>query len=300
MLDLPVFFSGGLQNMFSKRSDGTRIKNLDGFHSIVPYVMPKRTEAEVSSHETFDVTDLCAYMKRRNSSEGINIKLFHAFCTAIARTIYNRPQMNIFISGRRFWQRKDVVLSFVAKRTFEDSSEEVLMCMKAEPEMTLDSISSLILGDVETVRKSKANDVGNLMNFIGKLPRFVLRIIFGFINILEYYGIMPVSLMKGDPNYSTVLLSNLGSIGAGAPYHHLSNYGTCSIMVTIGTIRKEIEETVDGIRREREKLDVTFTLDERIADGFYFAKSLRITKFLLEHPDYLAQPVSAAVPVDLT
>ena len=35
--------------MPGNRKDGTRITELDGFHSIVPYVMPKRTEAEVSS-----------------------------------------------------------------------------------------------------------------------------------------------------------------------------------------------------------------------------------------------------------
>ena len=285
--------------MSRDRADGKRIKDLDGFHSIVPYVMPKRTEAEVSSRETFDVTNLCEYMRKRNLDEGINLKLFHAFCTALSRTIYHRPKMNIFIAGKRYWQRKDIILSFVVKRKFEDSSEESLMCLKVTPDMTLDSISHNILGDVEAVRKAETNDVGKLMDFVGRLPRFLLCIIFGFLRILEYFGIMPSSLMKGDPNYSTVLLSNLGSIGAGAPYHHLSNYGTCSMMITIGTLRKEIEEAADGIKKERDKLDVTFTLDERIADGFYFAKSLRITKFLLENPEYLAQPIHAAVPVDV-
>ena len=49
-----------------KRSDATLIKDQDPFHSIVPYVMPKRTEAEVSITETFDVTELNEYMRRRN------------------------------------------------------------------------------------------------------------------------------------------------------------------------------------------------------------------------------------------
>ena len=62
------------------RFDGERIRDLDGFHSIVPYVMPKRTEAEISSEERFDVTDLLAYLRRRNEEEGTKLKLFHAFC----------------------------------------------------------------------------------------------------------------------------------------------------------------------------------------------------------------------------
>ena len=284
--------------MFGKRSDGTRIRDLDGFHLIVPYVMPKRTEAEVASFEQCDVTDLMAYIRKRNEEDGVHLKIFHAVCTAIARTIYLRPKMNIFISGKRFWQRKDITLSFVAKRRFEDSSEESLMFMKVDPDMTLDSISRTILGDVEKVRKESNNDLGHTMDFLGKMPRFVLTLIFGFVKMLEYFGAMPKSLMKGDPNYSTVLLANLGSIGAGAPYHHLSNYGTCSIMVTIGTIHKEDRKMPDGFVQERDILDFTLMLDERIADGFYYARSLRITKYLLEHPEVLAGHVSDPVPVD--
>jgi pyruvate/2-oxoglutarate dehydrogenase complex dihydrolipoamide acyltransferase (E2) component len=118
--------------------------------------------------------------------------------------------------------------------------------------------------------------------------------------MLEYFGVMPASLMKGDPNYSTALLSNLGSIGAGAPYHHLSNYGTCSIMITIGTMRKEMRKMEDGSMQERTLLNATFTIDERIADGFYFAKSLRITRYLLEHPEHLLETMETPVPVSLS
>jgi len=97
-------------------------------------------------------------------------------------------------------------------------------------------------------------------------------------------------LMKGDPNYSTCLISNLGSIGAGAPYHHLSNYGTNSIMITIGTIEK---------RNKKSFVDVTFNIDERIADGFYFAKSLRYIKYLFEHPQMFLEEIEKAYPEEL-
>lgn len=272
------------------RKDGTLIRESDPFHSIVPYVMPKRTEAEVSITETFDVSALIKYMNKRNKKEGLNLKLFHAFCTATARTIYLRPKMNIFISGKRFWQRKDISLSFVAKQKFADEAVETLMFLKAKPDMNIDDFSRIILGDVKKAREKSGNDLDGLMNFVGKLPRFILEIVFFVVRRLEYHGIVPEALTNGDPNYSTVLLSNLGSIGAGAPYHHLSNYGTCSIMVTIGTIK-----TVD----KKSTLDVTFTIDERIADGFYFAKSLRVFHYLFAHPELLTEPVSNGLPEDI-
>ena len=285
--------------MRNKRRDGTRIRGLDGYHMILPYVMPKRTEAEVSMTQQFDVTDLVEFMAARSAQLGMNIKIFHAICTAVARTVYHRPKLNVFISGRTFYQRKDITLSFVVKQQFEDTADETLMFLKVEPDMNLDSISRMIVGDVSKVRREKSNDLDKLMELVGKMPRFILEGFFGSLKMLEYNGIMPKALTAGDPNYSSVLLSNLGSIKADSCYHHLSNYGTCSVMITIGTLHKEQKLMPDGSWQPRDVINCTFTLDERLADGFYYAKSLRIVKYLFEHPEALLDPIRQAVPVEL-
>jgi len=285
--------------MRNKRRDGKRVKWPDGYHNILPYIMPKRTEAEVSLTEQFDVTDLMEYMKERNEKEGTKLKIFHAICTAVARTVYHRPKLNYFISGRTFYERPDITLSFVVKQQFEDEAEETLMFLKVDPDMNLDSISKMIIGDVTKVRKEKTNDLDKLMDFVGSLPRPVLELFFGTLRVLEYHGIMPKSLTAGDPNYSSVLLSNLGSIKSDSCYHHLSNYGTCSVMITIGVLHKEQKLMADGTWQPRDVINCTFTLDERLADGFYYAKSLRIAKYMLEHPEVINEPIRKPVPVEL-
>ena len=282
-----------------ERRDGKRIIWPDGYHNILPYIMPKRTEAEVSLTEQFDVTELVKYMAERNEKEGTNLKIFHAICTAIARTVYHRPKLNYFISGRRFYERPDITLSFVVKQQFKDDADETLMFMKVEPDMNLDSVSKMIIGDVTKVRKEKSNDLDKLMNFVGSLPRPILEVFFGSLKILEYHGKMPKSLTAGDPNYSSVLLSNLGSIKSDSCYHHLSNYGTCSVMITIGVLHKEQKQMPDGSWEPRDVINCTFTIDERLADGFYYAKSLRIAKYVLEHPETMTEPISKPVPVEL-
>ena len=285
--------------MRNKRRDGKRVIWPDGYHNILPYIMPKRTEAEVSMTEQFDVTDLVKYMAERNEKEGTNLKIFHAICTAVARTIYHRPKLNYFISGRTYYERPDITLSFVVKQKFEDEAEETLMFLKVDPDMNFESISKLIIGDVTKVRKEKSNDLDKLMNFVGSLPRPILEAFFGTLKVLEYHGIMPKSLTAGDPNYSSVLLSNLGSIKSDSCYHHLSNYGTCSVMITIGVLHKEQKLMDDGTWQERDVINCTFTIDERLADGFYFAKSLRIAKYMLEHPEVMNEPIKKPVPVEL-
>ncbi|MDO4198671.1 MAG: hypothetical protein Q4D13_06765 [Erysipelotrichaceae bacterium] len=272
------------------RRDGVRIKEMEGYHAILPYIMPKRTEAEVSLQDDFDITNLMAYLEKYNAEHGTNVKLFHAICTAVGRTIYHRPKLNIFISGRRYYQRNDITLSFVCKQKFEDEALETLMFMKVKEDDTLDSISKHILGDTKKARKEGSNDLDGLMNFVGKLPRFVLEIFFWTLSRLEYHGIMPAALTNGDPNYSTCILSNLGSIKAGSCYHHLSNYGTSSMMITIGTMERKDDKI---------SVDMQVTVDERIADGFYFAKSLRLVKYLLENPEKLFERIGDPVPEEL-
>ena len=285
--------------MRNKRRDGKRVRGLDGYHNILPYVMPKRTEAEVSLTEQFDVTDLMKYMDERNEREGTNLKIFHAICTAVAKTVYHRPKLNYFISGRTFYERPDITLSFVVKQQFMDDADETLMFLKVEPDMNLDSISKLIIGDVTKVRKEKTNDLDKLMELVGSMPRPILEAFFGALKVLEYHGIMPKALTAGDPNYSSVLLSNLGSIRSDSCYHHLSNYGTCSVMITIGVLHKEQKLMEDGTWQPRDIINCTFTIDERLADGFYYAKSLRIAKYMLEHPEVMNDPIRKPVPVEL-
>ena len=75
-------------------------------------------------------------------------------------------------------------------------------------------------------------------------------------------------------------------------YHHLNNYGTNSIMITIGTLHKEEVLMPDGTRQVRDVVDVGATLDERIGDGFYFARSLKLMKHIFAHPELLELPLS--------
>ena len=277
--------------MRKERRDAVKLK-VDGLHTIFPYIMPSRAQAEVSMQEVFDITDLNAYMKRRNEEEGINLKLFHAICTAVAKTVYWRPKLNIFVSGNRFWQRKDIILAFVVKRTFEDTSEESLMFLKVKPDMTLDTISKKILGEVHELRENAGkNDIGDMIEIFAKIPHWLLRIIFKILHLLEYCGRMPKAFADGDTNYATVLLSNLGSIKCGSVYHHLNDYGTNSIVATIGTAHKALVYGDDGMEHLHDVVDMQLTLDERIADGFYFARSLKLASYLLEHPEELEQPI---------
>lgn len=277
------------------RKDAVRVRGLDGLHTIFLYVMPKRTEAEVSLTESIDVTDLLSFIQKENEENGTNLKFFHAFVTAVAKTARMRPRLNWFISGKRYWERRDLTLSFIVKREFADGSDESMLVLNCRPELTLYDISRTILGDSSKVRREGHNSMDDLLDKFGKMPRWFLTFFFAILRRLEYHGIMPDALTDGDMNYSSIMLSNLGSIRCEAPYHHLNNYGTCSMMITIGTLHKEMVYDEEGRGSLRDIVNICVTADERIADGFYFAKSIRLLKYILSHPELLTEPVGKAV-----
>ena len=88
-----------------------------------------------------------------------------------------------------------------------------------------------------------------------------------------------------------MLISNLGSIKCPAVYHHLNNYGTNSVMITIGAMHKAPAVMPDGSIQVRDFVDIGAVLDERIGDGFYFARSLKLIQHICAHPELLDRPL---------
>ena len=271
-----------------------RLVKAPGLQTIMGYLWPKRTDCEVYISDKVDATELLKYLERKNAEHPeYKTTIFHAAITAMARMVKERPLMNRFIQGYRIYERDEITISFVAKRRFADGADEALMVLVPRDEDNLDSISRRIVGDIRETRKSETSTGGvdALLDSLARLPRLLLMIIVRVVRWLDFWGINPKALTEGDPNYTTILTSNLGSIKTPSVYHHLNNYGTNSIMITVGTLHKEEILMPDGTKEIRDVVDYGATLDERIADGFYFARSLKLIKHIFDHPEMLDLPL---------
>lgn len=281
------------------RKDARRVRDLDGLHAIFPHLMNHRTDAEVYLNMEFDITETLRYLEKKNEGEEeYRATLFHCILMAVAKTVYFRPDLNRFISGRHYFQRDEITLGFVAKKRFEDHSEESLMVIPAPEDWTLTAVTHRVVGKVHKARTEKNAGVNGAMDILKYLPRPILMFVVWFIKVLDFYGVVPDFLREDDPNFASIFLTNLGSIRCPSVYHHLNNYGSNSIMAAIGTIRREEKILADGSRAERDLVDIGFTIDERIADGFYFARSLKIVQHLLAHPELLELPLNQEVTYD--
>lgn len=270
------------------RYDAYRIRDIDGVHFYMAYLMPKRTQAEVYINEKLDVTELLEYIKEKNASGERKVTMFHCVIAAMARTIKMRPLLNRYISGKRYYMRHEISMGFTIKKRFTDHAEESLMIYRPKDDENVTAITDKLSPQVkEAKREDKGQSVDDILNIVKKLPKFIMHIFMAFMRFADNHGLMPKAFSSVDTNYCTVLLSNLGSIKCDAVYHHLNNFGTNGIVVTIGEIHKELVLGENGEPVARDVMNIGVTLDERIADGFYFARSLKLIKHLFKNPELL-------------
>jgi len=285
------------------RSDRRYVKDLDAFHIIMPYLVPGRTANEAVMTEIIDIENLKNYVDSKNAGNpSYKYSWFQVIVAAIAKTIYHRPKMNYFISGRRFYERKEIQTAFVVKRTFDEGSEESCAKWVLDPDgaSPIEQIHEYLDKFVNKVRVKKEIDhSSNTMNIFKHLPSFVNSIVFAILRLLERWGYYPKSLQTDDPCYSTVFVSNLGSIHMQADYHHIFNWGTISFFVVISEMKKRMLIHDDGSTEIKDTLKIALTIDERIADGFYFANSIKMFKHILQNPEILEKDVKEPIDIDL-
>ena len=278
------------------RRDARMVRDNDPLHFFVPYLYPHRADNEAVVTEQIDLTAMNAFLAEKNAGRTEDrYTLMHAIVAALVRTITLRLKMNRFIQGNRLYQRDDLTTGFVVKKQFADNGAEALAFLKWGPETTIDTVHEKVMAEIHKCRSDKLDNSTAGMEKFTHLPRWMMRIAIRILFILDYYGRAPYSLVKKDPNYSTVFISNLGSIKLNANYHQLCNWGTTSIFLVIG--KKHLAPIYDekGNMEMHEVVDLSITLDERIADGYYYSKSVQILKHLLQHPEMMNERADCEV-----
>lgn len=269
------------------RCDGTFIEGLHHYTRMTPYVMPHRTESTIYFEQEFDVTHTLAYIKDRNERSENQISFFQVFLCALVRTMAERPDLNRFVSGFHYYQRNEILFNFVAKREISDEGEEINVTIPFSPFETLNSAVDKISSYINRGKSDEGNESETANVILMKLPRPLIRLFFKGYAWLDYHNLAPASLLKADPMYSSVFITNVGSIGVDAPFHHNFERGTCGIFVALGLIKKKNYIKDDGMVGQKDVVKVTFTYDDRIKDGFYCARAIEYFREYVENPEAL-------------
>ncbi len=277
-----------------------RVKNIPGLNQINIDLKPKRSVSDVYINQKMDLTNLAKYIEKQKKSD-TKVTYFHAFLTAIAKTVYNRPKLNHFVANRHLYEHDRIVLSFVAKVSFDDHSEEMMVMIPIDKNDTIFTIGDKIRKKVDSFRNARANKINkkganSAIDFLAKLPNIIRVPLISCLEWTDRKGFLPSFLTVDNLYYSTMIVSNLGSIGCGAIFHNLNDFGNSSSLLTMGEIKDE--EVIENGKKTVKKLcEWGMNFDERIADGYYFAKSADLLQYLLDHPEELEKPASEKVEI---
>jgi chloramphenicol O-acetyltransferase len=266
------------------KRDG-RVVKVHALNAMFPYMMRSRTESLVYFSTALDVENLLAYIEKKKA-EGEELKFFQMFIASVVKLLKERPRLNRFVSGRKLYQRNNIKVSFIAKKTASDEGEETNVSLTFDDSATFQNVIDKLKRDIRTAKSDEAKkDDDKLIDMLMKLPRFILRLLFAFLRWMDFYFNMPRAFTDVDPLRCSVYVANLGSIGIEAPFHHLFEWGNCSVFIAIGKIGYKPVALEDGTLVARKMVEVKVTLDERIADGFYFARSLELMESYLKNPE---------------
>ena len=278
------------------RKDGVLLRDLPSIQFITGVIYPNRCDNEAYISECVDLTAIKAYIARKNETESdFPYTFFHVIVAALVKTIMLRPKLNRFIANQNFYMRNNISASFVVKKEFADHGAEALATLHAKEDDNIESVHQYIRSQVKNCRSEKVDPTTDSMDTLNKLPRWISKTAIKFIMWLDKHGWVPSSMIETDPYYSSVVISNLGSIKLKSGYHHLTNWGTCSLFCIIGEKKMTPVFDANGNATMRETLDLGLTIDERLADGYYYSKSIRLLKYLLEHPEELEKPLKEEV-----
>ena len=279
------------------RKDGIWLKDIPAMNRLMPTLMPNRADNEAYLTVDIDLRPMNAYLQKLNEGRTTDkYTFFHLVSAAIGKAFILRPKMNRFIVGSKVYQRREVTIGFTVKKQFNDHAEEALAFFTYDPKETLESYHGKIMQQIHLTKSDTEKDTSTgAMDIVCKLPQWMITGIAKFVVWLDKHGWAPLSLVGSDPNHAAIFLSNLGSIGLEAGYHHLVNWGTNSCFVVTGKKYLKMEYDRDGNGDLHEVLPISVTLDERIADGYYYSGTMALVKELLTHPELLELPADTPV-----
>lgn len=275
--------------MFGRRSDGKRIKTLPPEFKIIPNLMVERSDSQVFFKQDVGISSMDEYIDKK-AKENIKISYMDIIYAAIVRIIAERPQLNRFIANKNVFARNDISVSLSIKKSLSEEGDETTLKIHYRGDETLFQVKEKLQKEIARNKDvNQENSTDKTADMLGKVPNWLFRFLVSCLKKMDKHGMLPKSIIEASPFHTSVFLTNVGSLGIDAIYHHIYNFGTTSMFFAMGRKKKSYVYEDDEIRQEK-CITLAFVGDERICDGYYYASSFKALTRYLKHPELLEEP----------
>ena len=276
--------------MFGRRADGRVLKEIDPIIALTPYLMPMRCDAQVMSNYKLDYEKMARYIVEQGN-KGHKISFMEIIFAAYVRTVSQLPEINRFVANKRLYARTQLTISFaLLKDTGDpDKIEENTVKCYFDPLDTIYDVSERVNAAIEKNRREEADNstmkVAKLL-----LNPILANIVVALARFTDRYGILPKYILDASPFHTTMFFTQMASIGMPAVNHHIYNFGTTSLFVSMGSVQRETIVSPDGKVTRKRWLPVGFTADERICAGREWAELVERMMYYIDHLEELETP----------
>ena len=264
------------------RCDGRKVKQDEPIYFLIPYFLTHRYDA--MNMITVDIPEepLRSYMNQKRK-EGRPVNHMALLITAYLRTLDKYPDLNRFIGGRTIYEHVDKTVSMVV---LKPGGGESMNKITLDDKDDIFAVQKKIESFVDVSRNEEDDQsLDKAIHVLLKLKP-LLGFLMALLRFADRHGLLPRGLVKASPFHASMLISNLASIRTNHIYHHVYEFGTTSVSVTIGTMHEVPKRTSEGVKFER-CIPLGVVMDERIASGLYFANAFNYFRKLLSKPEQL-------------
>lgn len=265
------------------RPDGIRVRDMDPMYYLIPYFLKKKYDAMNMVTLDIPVEPLHLYMNAKRR-EGRTVSHLALILTAYLRTVEKFPAINRFIVNKKIYQHKEITVSMVVLRP--ESNDDTMSKIYLEAADSVFDVQKKIEDYIGQNRKmTETNLLDKAMKIICNLS-LLMSFAIGLVKLLDRFGLLPNFLIKISPFHASLLISNLASIRTNHIYHHIYDFGTTSVAITMGNTREVPRRTRGDIVHDK-CLPLGVVMDERICSGHYFAQAFTYLRELLKNPEQL-------------
>lgn len=282
--------------MFGYRTDGKKLKNIGPIFKLIPHIMKRRSDAHVYYSQDISLSKIDEYIKAKEI-EGINISYMSILYTSLIRIIAEKPALNRFIMDGRIFARKGIFISLAIKKEMSDELEETLIKLEFTGKENIfevkEKLEKAISKNKEVTTK---NNTDKLAKLFWLIPNTLMKIIVNALMFFDKKGILPKAIIKASPMHTSAFLTNVGSLGIDAIYHHIYDFGTTGLFVAMGKKKKSYIYEEDEIKEEK-VISMSLVADERICDGFYYANAIKLFNKYMKKPELLEENIEPKLEI---
>ena len=268
------------------RADGKRVKNIPPMYAVAAHIMAKRSDAYNSIELNIPMEPMQNYL-RDVRSRGHNISHLALIISAFLRTTAEYPFLNRFVVNKTIYARNEYAVGMVVLKPGE--LDGTMNKMYFNMEDTIFDVQKTLDEYVEQNRAAgDTNSTDKLISTLLKIPG-LCRFGVCMFKLLDKWGLLPKSIIKASPFHTSFVISNLASIRTNHIFHHIYDFGTTSMILTMGNSR-EVPKRVKGEIEFEKCMPFGLVMDERICSGSYYALAFKRLSEYLRDPSLLEQP----------